>query len=44
MQDLVADYFHLLLYYYGEGGPGIIKLKGVEDSIREKMKVRLGPV
>jgi hypothetical protein len=42
-QDLVADYFHLLLYYYREGGPGIAKLKGVEESIREKMKVRLGP-
>ena len=42
-QDLVADYFHLLLYYYHEGEPGIAKLKGVEDSIRKKMKVRLGP-
>ncbi len=42
-QDLVADYFHLLLYYYREGEPGIIKLKGVEDSLWEKMKVRLGP-
>jgi len=42
-QDLVADYFHLLLYYYREGEPGITKLKGVGESIREKMKVRLGP-
>jgi hypothetical protein len=42
-QDLVADYFHLLLFYYREGEPGITKLKGVEQSIREKMKVRLGP-
>jgi hypothetical protein len=40
--DLVADYFHLLLYYYREGEPGIIKLNGVGDSIREKMRVRLG--
>ena len=40
--DLVADYFHLLLYYYREGEPGIPKLKGHEDSIREKMKIRLG--
>ena len=41
--DLVADYFHLLLYYYRQGEPGIPKLKGHEDSVREKMKVRLGP-
>jgi hypothetical protein len=41
-QDLVADYFHLLLYYYREGESGIIKLKGVEDSLWEKMKVRMG--
>jgi hypothetical protein len=43
-QDLVADYFHLMLYYYREGEPGISKLKGLEDSIREKMKVRLDTV
>jgi hypothetical protein len=42
-QDLVADYFHLLLYYEREGEPGIAKLKGVEESIRNKMKIRLGP-
>jgi len=42
-QDLVADYFHLLLYYEREGEPGVAKLKGVEASIREKMKVRQGP-
>ena len=42
-QDLVADYFHLLLFYYREGERGITKLNGVEESIREKMKVRLGP-
>jgi hypothetical protein len=40
--DLVADYFHLLLYYSREGEPGMAKLKGVEESIREKIKVRLG--
>jgi len=39
-QDLVADYFHLLLYYYGQGGRGIPTLNGIEDSIREKMKIR----
>jgi hypothetical protein len=42
-QDLVADYFHLLLYYYREGEPGIAKLKGLEESVRQKMKVRQGP-
>jgi hypothetical protein len=42
-QDLLADYFHLLLYYEREGEPGIAKLKGVEESIRDKMKIRLGP-
>ena len=42
-QDLVADYFHLLLFYYRDGVRGITKLDGVEESIRERMKVRLGP-
>ena len=42
-QDLVADYFHLLLYYEHEGEPGIAKLKGVAESIQNKMKIRLGP-
>ena len=39
--DLVADYFHLLLFYEREGGSGITKLKGIEGAIREKMKIRL---
>ena len=42
-QDLVADYFHLLLYYYRQGNPGIAQLKGIEESLQEKMSVRLGP-
>lgn len=42
--DLVADYFHLLLYYYDQGERGISSLKGQEDSIREKMKIRLRPL
>jgi hypothetical protein len=42
-QDLVADYFHLLLYYERQGEPGIAQLKGIDESIRKKMKVRLGP-
>jgi hypothetical protein len=41
-QDLVADYFHLLLYYSRQGERGISMLKGQEDSIRQKMKIRLG--
>lgn len=43
-QDLVGDYFHLLLYYYDQGERGISTLKGQEDSIRRKMKARLGPL
>jgi hypothetical protein len=42
-QDLVADYFHLLLFYEREGQPGIFRLKGIEEGIREKMKIRLDP-
>lgn len=43
-QDLVADYFHLLLYYYDQGEKGISALEGQEDSIRDKMKIRLRPL
>lgn len=43
-QDLVGDYFHLLLYYYDQGDRGISTLKGQEDSIRERMKIRLRPL
>jgi len=43
-KDLVADYFHLLLYYHGPGERGISTLKEYEDSIREKMKIRLDPL
>lgn len=42
--DLVGDYVHLLLYYYDQGERGIVALKGQEDSIRKKMKLRLDPV
>ena len=41
-QDLVVDYFHLLIFYEREGERGIGKLEGIEESIREKMKIRLG--
>jgi len=40
-QDLVGDYFYLLLYYYDQGERGISQLKGQEDSIRQRMKIRL---
>jgi hypothetical protein len=39
-QDLTADYFHLLLHYCGEGAPGIVKMKGIEESIAGKIKTR----
>ena len=42
-QDLVADYFHLLLYYEREGQPGVSQLKGIEKVIWNKMKTRQGP-
>jgi len=41
-QDLVGDYFHLLLYYYRQGDQGISSLKAQEDSTRRRMRVRLG--
>jgi hypothetical protein len=40
--DLVGDYFHLLLYYYDKGTSGITPLRGHEESIRERMNIRLG--
>jgi hypothetical protein len=42
-QDLMMDYFHLLLYYYDRGEHGTLTLKGHEDIIRRKMKIRLDP-
>jgi hypothetical protein len=41
-QDLVADYFHLLLHYYGQGDRGIATLKQYGNALREKMRIRLG--
>ena len=41
-QDLTGDYFHLLLYYFRQGPDGIKQLKGIEESLKEKMKIRLG--
>jgi hypothetical protein len=39
---LTGDYFHLLLFYYREGKPGIEKLKAIEMSIRKKIETRKG--
>ena len=39
-QDLTADYFHLLLFYAREGERGVAGLRGIEESIAEKMKIR----
>ena len=41
-QDLVSDYFHLLLFYEREGQGGVLKLNGIEESIRKKMAFRQG--
>jgi hypothetical protein len=41
-QDLVADYFHLLLFYERQGAEGIGTLEGISNSIREKIRTRLG--
>lgn len=41
-QDLTGDYFHLLLYYSRQGPAGITQLTGIEESLKEKMKIRLG--
>jgi hypothetical protein len=39
--DLTADYFQLLLFYFREGEQGIKKMHGIEESIRERMQIRL---
>lgn len=41
--DLTSDYFHLLLFYSRQGESGIRKMKEIEESIREKMRVRHPP-
>ena len=42
-QDLTADYFHLLLFYFREGEGGIEKLRAIGMTIQKKMDVRRGP-
>jgi hypothetical protein len=41
-REIVADYFHLLLFYGREGEHGIVKLKGIEGAMQEKIRLRLG--
>lgn len=41
-RDLVADYVHLMLYYERYGDAGTAVLKGIDNAIREMMKVWLG--
>ena len=39
VHDLVADTFHLLLYYYREGRD-FQKIRAIEQTIREKIRTR----
>lgn len=39
-QDLTTDYFHLLLFYSRDSKRGSEILRGIEESIVEKMKTR----
>ncbi len=39
-QDLTADYFHLLLYYFREGKEGIEKLRAIGITIQKKIDAR----
>ena len=42
-KEIVADYFHLLLYYEQEGCAGIAKLEGIGGAMLERIRVRLPP-
>jgi hypothetical protein len=37
--DLLADYFHLLLFYFREGDAGVSQLRGICTAIREKIRM-----
>ncbi|MFA4861905.1 hypothetical protein [Methanoregula sp.] len=39
--DLLADYFHLLLFYSREQEPGRQKMEGIIESIQKKLKTRM---
>lgn len=38
--DILADYFHLLLFYFREGDDGVSKMREIAGSILVKMKPR----
>jgi hypothetical protein len=42
-QDLTADYFHLLLFYFKHGEGGIEKLQAIGGTIRKKIDLRKSP-
>jgi hypothetical protein len=42
-QDLTADYFHLLLFYFREGEGGVEKLQAIGLTIMKKIDLRKGP-
>ena len=39
--DLLADYFHLMLFYSREQEPGRQKIQGIIESIQKKLKTRM---
>jgi hypothetical protein len=39
--DLLADYFHLLLFYFRDGDDGARKVQEIAGSISAKMKTRM---
>ena len=41
--DLLADYFHLLHFYFREGEAGAGKMQEIAGSIRVMMKIRISP-
>ncbi|MEI6293643.1 MAG: hypothetical protein WCP36_08160 [Methanomicrobiales archaeon] len=42
-QDLTADYFHLLLFYFREGEGGVEKLQAIGLTIQKKIDLRKSP-
>ena len=37
--DVLADYFHLLLFYYWEGDAGVSKMRGICTAMRKKIQM-----
>jgi hypothetical protein len=42
-QDLTADYFHLLLFYFKDGEGGVEKLQAIGGTVRKKIDRRKSP-